>query len=65
MRQQIESWDDKVSTQVGFIREKRKASPRDRQEAWKISSSLLFTWGSLFGSFCWGEESGVRGGVVF
>jgi hypothetical protein len=45
MRQQIDLWDDKVSTQVGFIREKRKAALRDGQGAQKISSSLLFTEG--------------------
>jgi hypothetical protein len=28
---------------VGFIREKGKAAPRDRQGTWKIGSSLLFT----------------------
>jgi hypothetical protein len=43
MRQQTDSWDFKVSTQVGFMREEGKATLRDRQGAWKIGSSLLFT----------------------
>jgi hypothetical protein len=51
---------------VGFIMEKGKSALRDRQGAQKIDSSLLFTWGGrLFGPFCWGGESGIRGGVVF
>jgi hypothetical protein len=64
--QQTDSWDDKVSTQVRFIREEGKAALRDEQEAPKVGSSLSFTEGEfLFGPFCWGGELGVRGGVVF
>jgi hypothetical protein len=51
------------ANKVGFIREKRKAAPRDGQGAWKTGSSLLFTLkGFLFGPFCWGgsQESGVE-----
>jgi hypothetical protein len=42
VRQRIGSWDDRVSTQVGFIREKGKAALRDGQGAQKISSPLSF-----------------------
>jgi hypothetical protein len=64
VRQQIDSGDVKVSTQVGFIRQEGKAALKGGQGAWKVSSSLSFTEGSfLFGPFYWGGELGVRGGV--
>jgi hypothetical protein len=43
VRQQIDLWDGKISTQVGFIREKGKAVLRDGQGSQKIGSSLSFT----------------------
>jgi hypothetical protein len=66
MRQRLTHKTTRSAHKVGFIREEGKAAPRDGQGAWKISSSLLFTKGFfLFGPFCWGRVSGVRGGVVF
>jgi hypothetical protein len=41
-------WDDKVSTQVGFIREEGKAALRGRQGARKTGSSLSFMGGACF-----------------
>jgi hypothetical protein len=42
-RQQTDSQDGKVSTQVRFIREKEKVALRNVQGAQKIGSSLLLT----------------------
>jgi hypothetical protein len=62
VRQQVDSWDGKVSTQVGFIRKKGKAAPRDGQRAQKIGSPLLFTWCGYLVLFVGegSQESGVE-----
>jgi hypothetical protein len=48
---------DKVSTQVGFIREKGKAALRDGQGARKISNPLSFTKGGGYLVLSVGEGS--------
>jgi hypothetical protein len=57
VRQQIDSGDVKVSTQVGFIRQEGKAALRDRQRAQKVGCSLPFTEGVFYLVLFVGEES--------
>jgi hypothetical protein len=60
---ETDSRDDKVSTQVRFIREERKAAFKDREPR-----KLLAPYHSqsrIFWSFLLGRELGVRGGVAF
>jgi hypothetical protein len=54
VRQQIDSWDSKVSTQVGFIREKRKTPlEMDREPGKSVPHCCLhrgvFIWSFLLG----------------
>jgi hypothetical protein len=60
--------DTRSAHKVGFIREKGKSSPREDREPRKLVAPCHFQSSvgeGVFGSFCWGGQSGVRDGVVF
>jgi hypothetical protein len=57
VRQRLTHETTRAAHKVGFITGKVKASPRDRQGAWKISSSLMFMKGAFYLVLFVGEGS--------
>jgi hypothetical protein len=65
VKQQTDSQDNKVRTQVRFIREKEKATTRAVKQTPETGDSVVYIEGVFIWSFLLGRGVGVRDGVAF